>query len=177
MAMERSGRGILGTVVVCLGVLAGLLGAGMLLLGFASFVVADALFERRWPWLSVPASTIVCLCVLWLACRNVKLRRELVAKVRAHVLACRSCGDRLPPWNGFFRRNPYELDYIDWIGTPPESFRIVCGRSGREPWFYADAGGIVARAEDSAPVPPRSSEDRDRQLSHVGGVIVNLDEP
>ncbi len=155
-------------VPIGLAALIGLIVAGVLVLVVVSLALGDALFERRFPWISVPATIIVGLCVLWLACRNVKLRRGLFAKVRIQVLTCPSCGGRLPLCNGSFRRNPHEWECIDWIGTPPESFRVACDRCGRDAWFYVYSDGTVARTQEAIRAGRVLSED---------SVVVKLDEP
>jgi hypothetical protein len=70
MAVEWSWWRVLGTVAICLVVIAGLTLAGVLLLACVSFVVADAVFERRWPWLSVPVTTAGCAFLLWATFRD-----------------------------------------------------------------------------------------------------------
>jgi hypothetical protein len=162
MALDRSGWDILGTVVVGVVMLAGLTVAGCLLLVCASCAAADALYYRRWPWLSVPATAAGGAFVLWVIVHNARARRRMIAAIRSRVLDCPFCGAPLPRWDGSFAWSPPEHECIDWIGRPPEgSFRLRCDRCLHDTWFYAHIDGGVNHMDSARDQPNRMIVDLD----------------
>ena len=144
MAVRWSWWRVLGTVAICLVTTSGLIIAGMLLLACVSIVAADALYDRRWPWLSIPATAAGCSFLLRAIFLMVRARRRMFAAIKGRALDRPSCGAPLPRWDGSFRRNPHEPECIDWIGRPPEgSFRLHCDRCLRDAWFHAYVDGSV----------------------------------
>jgi hypothetical protein len=163
MALDRSGWHILGTVVVGLVVIPGLIVAVCLLIAAVSYVAADAVFYRRWPWLSVPATAAGGALFLGVIVRDARARRRMIAAIKGRVLDCPSCGAPLPRWDGSLAWFPPDHEDIDWIGRPPDgSFRLRCDRCLRDAWFYAHIDGSVHHA-DWGPDRP-------------DGIVVNLDD-
>jgi hypothetical protein len=163
MALDRSGWGFLGTVVLGLVMIAGLIVAGTLLLAGVSLVAADALSYRRWPWISVPAAAAGGAFLLRVIVHSARARRRMIATIKGRVLDCPSCGAPLPRWDGSFAWFPPEPEDIDWIGRPPEGrFRLSCDRCLRDAWFYAHIDGSVNHA--------------DRGPDRPDGIVVNLDD-
>ncbi len=170
MGLEPSGWRILRTAVVGLGMLAGLIGAALVVLAGLSFVVADAVFERRWPWLTVPATAAGGAIFLWVIVYNARARRRMIAAIRGRVLDCPFCGAPLSRWNDSFAWFPPEAEDIDWIGCPPEGqFRLRCDRCLRDAWFYAHLDGSTHHASWGLDRPDGIAVD-------VGRIVVNLDE-
>jgi hypothetical protein len=150
--------------------ISGLVLAGTLLLAAAAIVAADALFTRRWPWLSVPAAAAGCAFIVWVIAHNARERRRMVATIQGRVLDCPACGAPLPRWNGSFAWFRPEPDDIDWIGRPPQgSFRLRCDRCLRDAWFYAHIDGSV-NPMDWSPDGPAGD------VAKVDGIVVNLDD-
>ena len=160
----------LGTVAICLVTIVGMIVAGSLLLACVSFVAADALFYRRWPWLSVPATAAGGAFFLWVVVHNARARRRMIVAIRSRVLDCPSCGSPLPRWDGSFAWFPPEPEDIDWIGRPPEgSFRLRCDRCLRDAWLYAHIDGSVHHAD-------RGPDRPDGIVVNLGRIVVNLDD-
>ena len=109
---------------------------------------ADALFERRLPWVSRPAVIVLDACIArWILCvelEKVRLRRDLPGKVRSRAFRCPVCDGPLPAWGGAFERCPTGPSYRwgDW-GQPEGCFRLGCEACGRDVPFAAWLDGTV----------------------------------
>ena len=109
----------------------------------------DALFGRRLPWLSWPAIVVLDTGIGWVlvlsTLNEMRLRRELPAKVRSRALRCPLCEGPVPAWDGAFERCPPPAPFPHWgdWGPPEGCFRVGCDCCGQNILFAAWLDGTV----------------------------------
>jgi hypothetical protein len=141
--------GFVGTLAVVGGLVFGaIMSCVALLFGGIAWLHADALFERRLPWVSWPAIVAFDGWIGWYLVRSkrdeMRLRRKLPGKIKLQALHCPLCGGPLRTWGGAFERCPPMPPHVSGVGEDPEGcFRLRCETCERDVWFAAFLDGTI----------------------------------